>query len=62
MKVIVSIEKKTGHRLNPRELIFGTLEQLAAICDREVPAVHESFAQRIARRFSKPFTKILFSS
>jgi hypothetical protein len=34
MKVIARVEKGLGHRLNPREIVFQNLEQLAADCDR----------------------------
>jgi acyl-coenzyme A synthetase/AMP-(fatty) acid ligase len=33
MRVLAEVEKKTGHRLHPRDVIFQTLEQLAAACD-----------------------------
>ena len=33
MKVLAAIETQTGHRFHPREIIFQTLEQLAAACD-----------------------------
>jgi hypothetical protein len=33
MRVLAEVEKKTGHRLHPRDIIFQTLEQLAAACD-----------------------------
>jgi acyl carrier protein len=33
MKVIARVEKGLGHRLNPRDIVFQTLEQLAADCD-----------------------------
>jgi acyl carrier protein len=36
MRVIASIEKRTGLRLNPRELIFQTLGQLASACAARV--------------------------
>jgi len=33
MRVLAAVEKKTGHRLHPRDIIFQSLEQLAAACD-----------------------------
>jgi surfactin family lipopeptide synthetase A len=33
MQVIVRLEKRIGHRLNPRSMAFSTLEQIAAECD-----------------------------
>jgi amino acid adenylation domain-containing protein len=34
MKVIARVEKGIGQRLNPRDIIYQSLEQLAADCDR----------------------------
>ena len=34
LRVIARIEKRTGCRLGPRDLIFQTLEQLAATCEQ----------------------------
>jgi amino acid adenylation domain-containing protein len=46
MRVLTGIEKKTGHRFHPRDIIFQTLEQLAAACPMEAsPAPVESAAQ-----------------
>ena len=33
MRVLARLEKSLGLRLNPRELIFQSLEQFAAMCD-----------------------------
>jgi amino acid adenylation domain-containing protein len=38
MRVLAAIEKKTGHRFHPRDIIFQTLEQLAAACPAEPAA------------------------
>jgi hypothetical protein len=62
MKVITQIEKKTGRLLNPRELIFGTLEQLAALCEQDPPTVYESVPGRLANKLPKTFKKLLFLS
>ncbi|HEY5907058.1 MAG TPA: amino acid adenylation domain-containing protein, partial [Vicinamibacteria bacterium] len=35
MRVLARVEKAIGRRLNPRDLIFQTLEQFAAMCDRQ---------------------------
>jgi acyl carrier protein len=32
MRVLAAIEERTGHRFHPRDIIFQTLEQLAAAC------------------------------
>jgi acyl-coenzyme A synthetase/AMP-(fatty) acid ligase len=32
MKVLAAIERRAGRRINPREIIFQTLEQLATLC------------------------------
>ena len=37
MQVIVRLEKRTGHRLGPRTLVFSTLEQIAAEIDAARP-------------------------
>jgi acyl-coenzyme A synthetase/AMP-(fatty) acid ligase len=37
MKVIAKVEKKIGERLNPREMIYQTLEQFAATCEQRPP-------------------------
>jgi hypothetical protein len=34
MKVLAGIEREIGRRISPREIIFQTLEQLAALCER----------------------------
>jgi acyl carrier protein len=34
MRVIARIEKETGLRIDPREIMFQTLEQFAAMCER----------------------------
>jgi amino acid adenylation domain-containing protein len=34
MRVLAAIEKRTGHRLNPREIVFQTLEQVAASLEK----------------------------
>ena len=34
MRALAAVEKKTGKRLNPREYIFQTLEQVARSYDR----------------------------
>src|SRR2546425_621375 len=38
MQVIARLEKKLGLRINPRELMFQTLGQLAAACEERLPA------------------------
>jgi amino acid adenylation domain-containing protein len=37
MQVIVRLERRTGHRLGPRTLVFSTLEQIAAKIDAARP-------------------------
>ncbi|HXB57699.1 MAG TPA: amino acid adenylation domain-containing protein [Vicinamibacteria bacterium] len=39
MRVLARIEAALGIRLTPRDLIFQTLEQLAALCERQVAGV-----------------------
>ena len=39
MRVLAQVQKRVGRRMNPREMIFQTLEQLAASLDREAPAI-----------------------
>lgn len=39
MRVLARIEGLVGQRRNPRELIFQTLEQFAALLERASPAV-----------------------
>jgi acyl-coenzyme A synthetase/AMP-(fatty) acid ligase len=36
MRVLARLEKAVGRQLNPRELIFQTLEQIAAMCEQSV--------------------------
>ena len=38
IQMVVRIEKRTGHRLNPRHVLLNSLEQLAASLPAEVPA------------------------
>lgn len=33
MKVVYEVEKKTGLHINPRQMIFETVEQIAAACE-----------------------------
>jgi hypothetical protein len=35
MRVVARIEKQTGQRISPREMLFQTLEQLAATCEQK---------------------------
>jgi acyl-coenzyme A synthetase/AMP-(fatty) acid ligase len=37
MRVIASVEKRTGWRIYPRDLMFQTLGQLAAACEEHLP-------------------------
>jgi hypothetical protein len=39
MRVLARVEKAIGRRLNPRDLIFQTLEQFAAMCERQGAAI-----------------------
>lgn len=46
MRVLAGIERRVGFRLNPREIIFQTLEQLAARCDEPAEAEARASAPR----------------
>jgi len=46
MRVLARIEKALGARLGPRELIFQTLEQFAAMCEERVPQARDSAVSR----------------
>jgi amino acid adenylation domain-containing protein len=50
MKVIFRIEKLTGHRIRPAEIIYQTLEQLAAAGERQSAAGRPARPKRLAQR------------
>jgi amino acid adenylation domain-containing protein len=52
MKVLSAIEKRTGLRVNPRDIVFQTLEQFAAACDERSRTPPDQAATRgLAGRF-----------
>jgi amino acid adenylation domain-containing protein len=60
MRVLSAIEKRTGHRFHPRDIIFQTLEQLAAGCPAELPAPVEAAAPGgLARRVLGAFQALV---
>jgi acyl carrier protein len=50
MQVIARLEKQLGLRLNPRELIFQNLGQMAALCEERMPLRQQSDTMRFTRR------------
>jgi amino acid adenylation domain-containing protein len=50
MKVLSAIEKRTGLRVNPRDIVFQTLEQFAAACDERLRAGAEAVPRGLAGR------------
>jgi tyrocidine synthetase-3 len=50
MRMISSIEKRTGHRVNVRDIIYQTLEQLAGACDERSRAALDA-TKGLASRF-----------
>ncbi len=50
MRVLAAIEKRTGHRLHPRDIIFQTLEQLAARFALEPSGSEPALRRGLARR------------
>ena len=51
MRVLAAIEKRTGHRFHPRDVIFQTLEQLAAACHVEsAPAPNPPSGDGLGRK------------
>ena len=55
MRVVARIEKAVGLRLNPTELIFQSLEQLAAVCEERTHLRPESEPISFAQRLFSPF-------
>jgi acyl-coenzyme A synthetase/AMP-(fatty) acid ligase len=54
MRVLAAIEKRTGYRPHPRDILFQTLEQLAAACPFEPtpspePAAPDGIGRKMAR-------------
>ena len=43
-------EKRTGLRVNPRDIVFQTLEQFAAACDERLRASAEAAPRGLAGR------------
>jgi acyl carrier protein len=37
MQVVTELERRTGIRVNPREIVLQTLGQLAAVCEQREP-------------------------
>ncbi|MFN8008649.1 MAG: amino acid adenylation domain-containing protein [Terriglobia bacterium] len=50
MRVVSQVEKRTGYRLNPRELIFQTLEQVAALIDLQEPSEKKQETQLASQK------------
>jgi hypothetical protein len=46
MRVLARVEKAIGKRVNPRELIFQTLEQFAAQCEKGAASLPGEDASR----------------
>ncbi len=62
MRVLAAIEKKTGHRLHPRSIIFQTLEQIAASCEgapEGLPAASTTESRGITGRLASALRKLV---
>jgi hypothetical protein len=47
MRVISRVEKQTGQRIHPREILFQTLEQLAAMCEQRIAGAVPEVSQAV---------------
>ena len=64
MKVIVRLEKKTGQRINPRELFLQTLAQVATLCEQrmaEGPTPEEPRRKTLPKKLSGIMKKVFRS-
>jgi len=55
MKVLYQIEKKLGLRINPREIIFKNLKQLAAFCEEQLDSKQNHSSNTIAKKLLSRF-------
>ena len=62
MKVVFRVEKKIGLQISPLELLRGSLEQFAALCDRSSgngapgegrDGAPKGFFRRLSQRFGR---------
>jgi acyl carrier protein len=59
LQVVTRLEKQLGIRLSPRDLIFHTLGQLAALCESRLQEARESQAVRLTQRVVGAFRRVL---
>ena len=60
MRVIARIERESGQRISPREILFQTLGQLAAACEERAVSCSAASAKGVAGRVSDAIKKALF--
>jgi acyl carrier protein len=60
MQVVARLEKKLGLRVNPGELIFQTLAQLASSCEVQMDSVRRSESMTVAQKLRNAFKNTLF--
>jgi hypothetical protein len=51
MRVISRVEKQTGQRIHPREILFQTLEQLAAMCEQRIAGAQPEASKGYVKKF-----------
>ncbi len=59
LQVLLRLEKQLGIRLSPRDLIFHTLGQLAALCESRLQGENESQTASLTQRVIGAFRRVL---
>jgi len=62
LRVVSRLEKETGVKVNPGELVLQTLGQLAAACEARQPDDHHSTSSGIIGRLFKPIKNVFSNS
>jgi len=61
LQVVTRLEKELRVRINPRELVFQTLGQLAAVCDSRLKNGGKPQSGRLTRRVMKSIQRVFYS-